>query len=325
MNSSLSSHFTFERSATRAVKGVALIMMFTLHFFAKPEFLIDYRYPSMTFFTSIFSAPLNGCVSIFAFLTGYFYSQTDKKTLKYSIKKISDLWVNYIIIFFILLIISIILGCYKFDFRAFLLEFFGIRCYQVYFGWYVVFYFATMLVLPIFSNITKKHILLEIVFGILLPFVLFYIFKKLTGSEEVWKIEWFAVVASGYIFGRHKLFEKIFDKCFRSSFNNIVFLLINIVMFTIAFMGRLILPNINYVLNFSTDALFAPLLVYSLVNIINLIPDKLKGILLPINLLGDYSLLMWFLHSVFFNSCALYTQKILYFPQIPFLVLYSTD
>ena len=30
---------------------------------------------------------------------------------------------------------------------------------------------------------------------------------------------------------------------------------------------------------------------------------------------------MWFLHGVFFNVCAPYTQKILYFPHNPVLVM----
>ena len=44
-------------------------------------------------------------------------------------------------------------------------------------------------------------------------------------------------------------------------------------------------------------------------------------LLLPLSIIGKYSLLMWFLHSVFFNVSKAYTQTILYYPHNPILVV----
>lgn len=42
---------------------------------------------------------------------------------------------------------------------------------------------------------------------------------------------------------------------------------------------------------------------------------------LPIKYIGAESLLMWFLHSVFYNVLDVYTKQVLYLPHCPFLVL----
>ena len=86
-------------------------------------------------------------------------------------------------------------------------------------------------------------------------------------------------------------------------------------------MGTKIFYGFNFVIDFNLNFFYAPFLIYSLVNIISIIPDRLKFLLYPINWIGDVSLLMWFLHCAFFNQAEKYTQLLLYLPQNPILVL----
>ena len=116
------SRFLFDRNTTKTVKGIALIMMFSLHFLAIPEWYIDYRFTGIAWFSSVFYIPLENCVTIFAFLNGYFYSLRKSKNYHYSILKITDIWLNYLIVFLGLLVINLILGVYAFDLLGVMIE-----------------------------------------------------------------------------------------------------------------------------------------------------------------------------------------------------------
>ena len=72
-------------------------------------------------------------------------------------------------------------------------------------------------------------------------------------------------------------------------------------------------------LTFNMDIFYAPLFVYGVAKFWQF----LKGSILSkvLGYLGKQSLLMWFLHCVFFNVCKETTQPILYAPKNPLLVL----
>lgn len=77
-----------ERNTTDIIKGIALILMFFHHFFTFPDAWIDSVSNIYTDnYFEIFQNGTNLCVSIFAFLTGFFYYYNNNKTVKYSIKK----------------------------------------------------------------------------------------------------------------------------------------------------------------------------------------------------------------------------------------------
>ena len=55
------------------IKGIALIMMFFHHFFTFTEFYIDViSYPMLEQVFVFLQQPFKICVSVFAFLTGFF-------------------------------------------------------------------------------------------------------------------------------------------------------------------------------------------------------------------------------------------------------------
>ena len=71
--------------------------------------------------------------------------------------------------------------------------------------------------------------------------------------------------------------------------------------------------------NASFDFIYAPIMIYGLITTFDLI--RFKKVLFPLSIIGKYSLLMWFIHSVFFNVSKEYTQPVLYYPHNPVLVL----
>ena len=104
---------------TAFIKGIALIFMFIHHFFAYPSWYIEgIRYPSLVNLAEIFKHPFNS-VSLFAFLTGYTYYYTKKKDMKYSLKKILDIFIPYVLIYIVFLIIAISTKCYVFNIKDF--------------------------------------------------------------------------------------------------------------------------------------------------------------------------------------------------------------
>ena len=93
-----------DREYTNIIKGIALLLMFIHHLFTFPDtFLIkNINVPDLQCFAEIFNEPTKICVSIFAFVTGYFYFFNKSKTYRYSLKKASDLYVNYLVVFILL-------------------------------------------------------------------------------------------------------------------------------------------------------------------------------------------------------------------------------
>lgn len=322
-----------ERNATNILKGVALIFMFIHHFFTFPEFYVDgISYPYLEGFARLFSEPFKICVSIFAFLTGYFYVFAKKKNLKYSLKKATDVWITYLAFFLLLLIPAVALGCWDGSVKNFLLEAVGLAKPNMIFCWYVDFYILAILFLPLYHLAAKKHLLTALLIGIAAPIcVIAVITDRLhIPYENIEKLvfdflTWFPCIASGYIFARFGLFEKWFDFLFKRNIKlKGLRIAIYLILMGIAFMGRYYLHEIRFNISIFTvtipfDFLLAPVFIYGLLNLYYEFPWKKA--LLPVSVIGKYSLGMWFVHCVFFNICKDYTQPILYFPKNPLLVL----
>ena len=82
----------FDKHTTNVIKGIALIMMFIHHSFTIPEHWLEgIEYPFIEKIAPYFLQPFLLCVSIFCFITGYFYAFNKNRTFNYSLKKISDI------------------------------------------------------------------------------------------------------------------------------------------------------------------------------------------------------------------------------------------
>lgn len=322
-----------ERDATGVLKGVALIFMFLHHFFNMPENYIEgISYPGLEGFIRIFGEPLQICVAIFAFLTGYFYVFVPKKNVRYSLKRITDVWILYLAFFLLLLIPAAALGCWDASVKNFLLEAIGLYRPTMIFCWYVDFYIVAVLLLPLFHLGARKHIVTAVLLGLVLPFCIVVLLTDRVHipSKNIEKLvfnlfTWFPCIASGYIFARFGLFEKWFDVLFKRWIKNKgVRIAVDVLLMGIALAGRYFLSQISinisvFTVTFSFNFLLAPLFIYGLLNLYYAVAQK--KVFLPLSVLGKYSAGMWFVHCLFFNSCKAYTQPILYFPKNPLLVL----
>lgn len=316
-NSEQGKYSFITRDETNILKGVALVFMFIHHFFTLSNFWIDSvfaMYPSEDVNAWGLWAPLfKICVPIFVFLTGYFYFFS-KKTYRYSIRKISDLYINYIIVFLLLLSIAILLNVYQFSFPMFLAEAAAIVRPNMTHGWYVLFYAMAMLLMPIYAKIAEKNDLLAFSLFTVVPWFV-NSGLSMTGiplssamSDVLDYLLWLPCMASGFCFAKYDMFGKIAATVItKSKFLNAVI--------SILFM---MIPFIAQYLNSYLSFINVPMFLFGLLSIIKTV--KVKWIFAPISVIVKYSVLMWFTHCIFANPCAIYTQPILYYPQNPILV-----
>lgn len=307
-------HF-IKKEDTNYIKGIALILMFFHHFFTYPEWRKDVISYSLDPLFAFFSGSFKICVPVFAFLTGYFYYFSKRKNFAYSFKKGTDLWINYAFTFLIMLIPIALFTDYSFEPLYFLAELFTYRQPIMMFCWYVLFYLCSMLVLPLYARISKKSPVLAFGIAVILPSFFSLIASRLSfpGMDVVYHfvniMPWFICTASGYLFAQLDLFRSISDAVrFKNRFLQII-----------VFLLFMIVPFLTRCISVSIDFISAPLFIFGFVSLIHRIPWK--KLLFPLSLIGKYSLSMWFIHCIFFNQLSVYTQKILYFPKSPTLVL----
>lgn len=300
-----------KKEVTDVIKGVALILMLVHHFFTIPDWYIDgVSYPRLTWLCG----PTSICVSVFAFLTGYFYYYTKEKTYRYSVKKATDVWINYLVVFFLLLIPAIALNVYDFSIRDFVLELLALTRPTMKFCWYVVFYVTVMMILPVYFKAFGKCPAFSFCVTMIAPYLLLSAADRVTpeslkGFNQIIEyLEWFPCVASGLIFAKYGLFYQFSDLLRTKS--RVLNIVISLVIMCAAALLRYFTE--------SYDFACAPLFIYGLVEIYhNLNAPK---VFKPLKVVGKYSLLLWFIHCIFYNQCGDYTQPILYFPRNPLLV-----
>lgn len=327
-------HHYLDRSTTSAIKGIALVIMFVHHFFTFPNWLVEgIEYSWMEGFSDLYCGATKICVAVFAFLTGYFYAFAKKKTLAYSLRKISDVLVSYWIIYVPFWALSIGLGCHVFSYKDILHELFGLYNSVMCFCWYIYFYCIIMLLLPILTRPLNRGIWADLLVLLVLPAA---VMEYWVNQEPYWLVEavlynfisWLPCVFSGYLFARHDVFARVFDPRLGklSGWKKAAVLLVT---GWIGFRGRYLVQDLQlgyltilggrYRLQFPLDILYAPLFVYGFGNLLQYVKGKLPFTLLE--KIGEKSMLMWFIHCIFFNVCKAYTQPILYFPKNPVLVL----
>lgn len=300
------------------IKGIALIMMFFHHFFTFTEFYIDViSYPMLEQVFVFLQQPFKICVSVFAFLTGFFYYFNCNKNYRYSFKKIFNLWLTYFVCFIVLAVPAILTKKYEINGIYFLLESIGFIRQVMCFCWYVIFYYIAMLIMPLFAKVDNENSVIALAILIIVPNFLGVFTSRLNLENKVFQLvrevleytKWLPCVGSGYVFAKYNLLDKMFGLINEK----------NKVVKTIVFLPFIIIPFIARGGNTFFDFIYAPMFVFGILGIIRMI--KREKLLRPFEHIGSASLLMWFLHGAFFNVIGVYTKKILYFPKCPFLVL----
>ncbi len=311
----------FDKTMTNIIKAVALIMMFVHHFFMVPDWWLDgIFYPRIAKYAYIFFWPTKLCVPIFCFLTGYFFYFNRHKNLRYSFRKITDFTVFYWSVFFPIALIAVLFVRYEYKPIPFFLEMFALTRPTMFFCWYVYFYYFIMLSMPLLARIMPKDILAALMLSILgIPFFL-QLISLLCSSCSPNVLQpvvnnlqaWFPNVLIGFIFARHDLFVR-FDKFLKGfPHNNSLGAILCLVLVLLIPMGRFALPGMTLALDkiprihsqislhISLDVIYTPVFIYFLVSFWNRI--KQPTIRLIFTQIGKYSMLMWFIHCVFFDN-----------------------
>lgn len=322
----------FSREISDALKGIALILMFVHHFFTFPDWITcGVEYPWIQDFTKYFCAPTDICVSLFAFLTGYFYAFSRGK-LGHSLNKITDFLLSYWLVAIPLTALAALTGCYTLS-RSVVLELVGLRNAVMTFCWYVYFYCIVMLVLPVLARRDSRSPVMDVFVLLVVPVVVLNVWEardfQPLRHAIAWNLrQWFPCVAVGFLFGRYGLFETWFDRFFPENAGKGRRAVVYALMVWAAFRGRYFIEGLypgtvtfrssDYPIMLTEDVIFAPLFLYGAANLLKMAKGAVVTVLGKI---GRKSMLMWFYHCVFFNCCASFTQKILYFPRNPVLVL----
>lgn len=302
---------------TGFIKGVALVFMFIHHFFTLPKevYVEQVRFLYNESFANWFCAPFKICVSIFAFITGYVYFYSKKKNIRYSIKKATDLWLGYVVVMLIVLVPLAAMNLYSFTPLDFSLDLFALTRTIISFNWYVIFYVIAIFLLPVFSRVVDKQPVLTIILSIILSLLVWKTIPGLIPEQLAIlrqipdDMQWLPCVISGYVFAKFNLFNVAQDTLnSRKTFQK---LLVYFIILIISFASRNYIPEFDFVT--------VPLFVFGLTSIFHMI--KLKTLLRPIDFIGKYSMYMWFFHCIFFNALNRFTQPVIFYPQIPLLVL----
>ncbi len=319
----------FDKTLTNIIKGVMLILMFIHHFFQSPQWYIQgVSYPHLEWLTH-YPYQLRICVSVFAFFTGYFYVFNKHQDLHYSLKKILGILIPFWCVFIPYYIIALATNTIHFSLSSFFFEALAIQHNIMIFCWYVIFYSISMLLLPLIVKPKgiKKIVILFVSFY--LPSILFRLLWGKKDNSCLYDIflnfqMFFPMILIGYIVAYFNIFQKI-DGIVLKLNNNVIkiffysFLLIS----TFCLQAKLFCWKARdpylFILPCTFRTLSIPFFLYGLINILKLIKYGIVTKLLVS--IGKYSLLMWFIHCLFFNVTREYTQKILFLPKFALLVL----
>lgn len=323
-----------DRGETLAVKGVALIFMFAHHFFTFPEYYAaGIAYPGFAPYIRFFRVPLRICVGIFAFLTGYFYRLHPEGSFRYSFRKILRLLCGYWIVYLPLLAFAVGTGTLAFSADTFLKGLLGFDSQVMIFCWYVPFYCAAMLLLPLLRKFSFDAFWKDALAWLILPGVAFGILFEILdsrlglGDSELGGLaqalqEWLPVIGSGLLCAKYRLFERL-------RLPGRLRIPVSVALCCAAFWGRMAVSRVSLgslqvgtswmSLVFSLDILYAPVFVFGCANLLR--GWRKSDLRKPLEAVGKQSMMMWFLHCAFFNCSKELTQQILYFPQNAVLVL----
>ena len=306
--------FDFSKKFTGFLKGIAIILMIIHHAFGFPEWYVnELCYPSLIKFVPHIRQLSVICVGIFAFITGYIYSFNKENNYKYSFKKIIFFLKDYWTVYAFLLIIAVIFCNYRVGLLTILKEMFAIEMPVMNFCWYVAFYICVMIVLPFYTRIIKnKYIIVDFLIAALFIIVL----DKISHYSIFlyYLREYVPILLCGYIIGKYKLFEIIYNRIIKLplrflKISGIVLIVFSLVLQTY----KLSLLEINI------SAYSVPIFVFGLY-----LTDlyRIKFIDNVVLFLGKHSMNIWFIHCIFYSRVTCTTfQKYAYIPKNPIIVI----
>ena len=315
---------------TTLLKAVALILLMWHHLFGCGY--IDWwlsPFDGVEFVTGM-SAVI--CLAIFLFCSGFglYKAYISKENVKWSYipKKIVRTLIPYWVVMLVTIAVLAILG--KFQPKYILFNLFAWvhneEILYVSFSWYIKLYLLLLVITPLLrlteQKWKKKNWIVDILIYIVLPFVIYYIFKGYSNERRILGVipsvissillvlYWMPLFSLGILFAKYNVYgkvRKLFDK-----FSGWLVIVISI----------LICGNVLYMrfmFNFPTidDVLYGSLFIISCLLISDNIKFKSKYV---VPYLGKNSLYYWLLSSIFFFNTKELLPAITW-PAIPVFML----
>ncbi len=328
-----------------SLKGVAVILLYILHFFASSNlWLPEYYLSKFLYFEKYLQHSANLCVAVFAFLTGYGFWFSSDKSFFHALKKVGRVLRVYWLIFIFFFVFAVISGIYpNFMLKKIILVFFGfsneILCGDIMpFYWYVPFYITTLFLLTIANSFLIKYenIFRDFFYVAVFPLIIFSlvgnIFKTVSCLQRFFvDLDlWFPCAGVGFITARYSLFERLdsyLSPVINKDRKTIETVTASIVFISIIMYGMYSYPGMIYRINssffmpfvFNMSTFYILFFVYAIIKLLLLINFSfIKMVLIT---LGTNSLYMWLLNGIFFNVFKGYTQPLLIFPDFAILIL----
>ncbi len=322
--------FSFTKDNTEMIKGIAIILMLFHHLFGFPEWYVSgVSYIGIPLRANTLEYALGQfghiCVALFAFITGYgmFFSYCGRRHCQKTVRKGASFLVLYwLVLFGVAIPVNLALG--KTDITPLLIAE-NMITYDhtlVSFAWYVRFYLALLVTLPIFYKCLTKSAYVTIASFLIFPAAANYYLSTIA-SDNVFVAKavyfsmeyflWITTALMGLCFARYNLFEKIGNVFSRFSAAEIPIcaVLCLILMYLRAYKE----DTIGVI--FSLDCFYAPFFIFFACRIISVLPQAFHKFL---KLLGKHSMNIWFLHSLFFFRTA-ELMKYAYAPRLSVLIV----
>lgn len=317
----------FDRKTTSYIRVFALILMLIHHTWGFVGRIIE---PMPLLLTNLFGLELHvivgvltkTCVTIFAFITGYFYAYNKNKTIVTSINKIKGLLKTYWLNLFLLLTPLAYVFGHRMSVGEFILHLFALNPDETIlsYAWYVYLFIFAMLVLPFIVKIMNGNWKKDLLYLILIHYVLYLLHFIPSVLPFFWYqvgrniYTFFPIILVGYYCGRHNIFQLLLDK------TRVTSPLIHGIIVGVFLLLRVILVQ-NQPLHVNFDILITPFILYSLVMAVQ--PIKQTKYLSKIGFLDKHVTNIWFNHVIFnLVYTAPYLQPIIYYPVFaPFVLI----
>ncbi len=320
----------YGKEDSKIIAGIAILLMFVHHIFGFQHILrpdvswtgiqITDEY-SLEYILARFGKI---CVALFAFNTGYAMYKNRQSFADFNnrLVRIVKFLIAYWICYLLFIVYAILVNEQLPSIPDVILNMFGINCspsnpfVTVSFAWYVSFYIICILISPLIIKILSSNRLIYDLLALLSIRIILSLLQRINITwiyglqNDLWPI---FIVASAYLTAKYNLFIRlcrIIDWPW--------YLLISCLV-VIVFIGAY-LRIFDYAGAF-LDYIQALLIIAIILNLRRKykIPKTLNAI---IKFLGTYSMLLWFMHGVFFTASKP-LQHILYYSETP-IIIYIT-
>ena len=317
------------KNASNYLKAIAIVMMIVHHYWGFPSWVLP-KYAKYTYLIggqdieTTIGLWNRFCVSIFAFITGYAVFINKKYIkLKYRLRKLAEFYLTYWTALAFIYFVGFVVGEPMPNKKQLILDVAGIMNFgpgiHCDFAWYVFFYAEVMLItVPLLQLIFQNgHIGIKFLLSLATMAGITAVFKQtgITGSWAGHFTFWSQVVMAGYIIAKGGEFSRLQEHCLKILRKHTYILLNTIVLITC-------IPA-HYYINteiLNLDFIYAPVFIYSAVNIGKTLKNKLTFIGPTINAIAANSSNIWFLQALFFTPNKTF-QGIAFAPHFGILIV----